>query len=186
MGYDKKLRRSGRRLYNSDEKLVLEYDNDEINIDSEELAKVIGGGASPEIEERLETVEGIAAGYSEYVSTDSIAIGPTSIKVIDTGKEWINGKKIYRAVIRGPIEANGSFHTFAGNIERFLNLEILTDLYVVVNDRLKYVGNGMFAQNDNSRCCAYLYNTNLEVAVGNAFANGSPVMIDVVIEFTRY
>lgn len=56
-----------------------------------EVAKRVGtgsGGGGGDIEERVEILEEKIAAYAEY-STDEV----------DTGKEWIDGKRIYRRVI---------------------------------------------------------------------------------------
>lgn len=52
----------------------------------------VGGGSSPELESRVSLLEDKVAGLEEY-STDEV----------DTGKEWIDGKRIYRKIYVTPI-----------------------------------------------------------------------------------
>lgn len=118
-------------------------------------------------------------GYSqEYVNN----CNTYSTDEIDTGKTWIDGKKIYRKVLA--ITDNGSYtesnRRFTWKSSGISNLDNLISLYGYV----KYTGSGARMIDTNSDLqLSYLNDTRIQISVPTSYTSGSSGYL--IIEYTK-
>lgn len=138
---------------------------------SMEVAKRAGtgsGGGGGDIEKRVEIVEEKVAGYAEY-STDEV----------DTGKEWVDGKRIYKKTVLMDVTTR-DFNIDLGdvniiNVFGFLNF---TRNYAYIKLPVNYYEDGTRYFNFQVK------DKKIEISIGSTFLT-SDTSLELSVEYTK-
>ena len=92
-----------------------------------------------------------------------IEIADYSTNEIDTGKKWIDGKKIYRRVFTGTTSSNGSTEIALGIIDNIINVSG----YIKIDNDYKTNFNTSFGTTGSNDCRIVQHNNNFIIQTGS-------------------
>lgn len=124
-----------------------------------------GGGGSSDLTERVEVLEEKIAGLEEY-----------STEEVDTGKEWVDGKRIYRKVVSGTEIANWK------QFDNYDNVDTIVDSKVILHGDIKSVLSCNRLNSASDTISVLVAENQLQIYVGSNFEATS---WDCVVEYTK-